>query len=58
MLSPRHQINLIHVLLVAPLLIYFGTLKDCNQFQKHKLVLLVLGVLVLLYHAYRLSQSS
>ena len=57
MLTPRHQINLIHVILVGPLLIYFGTLKDCNQFQKHKLILLVLGLLVLMYHIYRLTQD-
>jgi len=57
MLTPRHQINLFHVIFVAPLLIYFGTLKDCNQFQKYKVILLVLGILVLSYHIYRLSQN-
>jgi uncharacterized membrane protein len=57
MLTPRHQINLIHVILVGPLLIYFGTIKDCNQFHKHKLILLVLGLLVLAYHIYRLTQE-
>ena len=53
-LNKRQQINLMHVLLVAPLLIYFGMLKDCNSFQKHKVILLVLGLLVLGYHLYRL----
>lgn len=53
-LNKRQQINLMHVLLVAPLLIYFGMLKDCSQFQKYKLILLVLGLLVLGYHLYRL----
>jgi hypothetical protein len=55
MLTQRQQINLLHILLVAPILIYFGTIKDCNKFHKHKLVLLVLGILVLIYHVYRLT---
>ena len=53
-LNRQHQINLLHVLLVAPLLIYFGMLKDCVKFQKHKVILLVLCILVLGYHLYRL----
>jgi hypothetical protein len=53
-LNKRQQINMVHVLLVAPLLIYFGMLKDCNAFQKNKAILLVLGLLVLVYHLYRL----
>ena len=46
------QINLFHVLVVAPLLFYVGY----NKCDTHELVfnlLMVIAILVLLYHGYR-----
>lgn len=53
-MSQINMINVMHVLLIAPLLIYFGTIKDCNEYHNRKRVLLVIGILVLIYHLYKI----
>ena len=44
------NINLFHILVVAPLLIYLGLCKNCNEFIKK--ITLIFGITVLLYHSY------
>lgn len=46
----RSDINLIHILFVAPLLVYVGY-NGCKVDKRVFTLLLVLGVIVGLYHA-------
>jgi hypothetical protein len=51
-MSNKLNINLFHILVVAPLLIYLGLCKCkcCNEFIKK--ITLIFGITVLLYHSY------
>jgi CHASE3 domain sensor protein len=51
-MSNKLNINLFHILVVAPLLIYLGLCKCkcCNDFIKK--ITLIFGITVLLYHSY------
>lgn len=52
-----NYVNLIHVLLVGPLLVYAST--RCNKGDKMlKLVLLLLGLLVMAIHIYYMVQKA
>ncbi len=49
-------INLFHVLVVAPLLIYVGYMTNYGQTKPARMVydlLIIIGLGALLYHAYR-----
>lgn len=48
-MTPRQQINLFHILAVAPLLVYVGYNRG-NVDPRVYNVLLALGVVVALYH--------
>jgi len=53
----REIVNLFHIILVAPFLIYVGLMKSkCHILLFHLLV--VLGLLVFVYHSYRYLTSS
>ena len=57
MLNYGQMIYLIHILLVGPLLIYIGYFKQ----NTHKTVfdiLLIIGIVVVLYHGYKLTKIS
>jgi CHASE3 domain sensor protein len=49
-MSNKLNINLFHIVVVAPLLIYLGICKDCNDFIKK--ITLIFGITVLVYHSY------
>lgn len=52
-----NYVNLVHVLLVGPLLVYTST--RCNKGDKMlKLVLLLLGLLVMAMHVYFMVQRA
>ena len=51
------RINILHVLLVAPLMIYVGTQAGRANPQVFSLMLL-LGIVALFYHAYIISGSG
>lgn len=56
MLDYHQYIYLIHVVFVAPMLIYVGYMKN----KAHNLsldVMLIIGVVVFLYHLYKLYNS-
>ncbi len=55
-MSNKLNINLFHILVVAPLLIYLGLCKCkcCNDFIKK--ITLIFGITVLLYHSYEVYQ--
>jgi hypothetical protein len=48
----RSQINLFHILVVAPLLLYVGYNKGATP-EFIFTLLIIMAVLVLLYHGYR-----
>ena len=56
MLGYHQIIYLIHIFFVAPLFIYVGVMKDKTDKRLFDF-LVVLGVVVLLHHAYRLYQT-
>jgi hypothetical protein len=51
-MSGKLNINLFHIIVVAPLLIYLGLCKCkcCNEFIKK--ITLIFGITVLVYHSY------
>jgi hypothetical protein len=55
--SNHMYIYIIHILIAAPLLIYLGlcNCKCCNEYIKK--LTLILGIVVLIYHAYKLYMS-
>jgi hypothetical protein len=55
-LSPRQVINLIHIMIIGPLLVYVGV---CGKKCPHLIytLLLALGIGVISYHAYLLIKS-
>ena len=56
MLSYHEYIYLIHIIFVAPLLIYVGYMK--NKANTSSLdVMLIIGVVVFLYHLHKLYKS-
>lgn len=56
MLSYRELINLVHIVIVGPLLVYIGYMKGKVD-PKILDAVVVLGVIVIVYHAYRLVLS-
>jgi hypothetical protein len=51
--SNHTNIYLFHIIIVAPLLIYLGLCKNCNEFIKK--ITLILGITVLVYHLYKIN---
>lgn len=56
MLAYHQIVYLIHILFVAPLLIYVGVKQDKVDKRLFEL-LVVIGAIVLLHHGYRLYKS-
>lgn len=57
MLNYGQIIYLIHILLVGPLLIYIGYYKQ-NTHKTVFDVILIIGIVVVLYHGYKLAKLS
>ena len=57
MLNYGQMICLIHILLVGPLLIYIGYFKQ-NTHKTIFDIVLIIGIVVILYHAYKLAKLS
>ena len=57
MLAYHQLVYLIHILLVGPLFIYVGYLKDKNSNLMFN-VLLIIGIVVMVYHSYKLYQTK
>ena len=53
----RSIINLIHLLFVAPMLIYLGLMKERTDKMIFNFVLIV-GIIVLLYHGYLIVDKN
>ena len=53
----RSIINLIHLLFVAPMLIYLGLMKERTDKMIFNFVL-ILGIIVLLYHGYLIVDKN
>lgn len=53
----RSIINLIHLLFVAPMLIYLGIMKEKTNVMVFNFVLIV-GIIVLLYHGYLIINTN
>lgn len=51
MLTRRQWVNLLHILLVAPLLMYVGSMGAHTPKRLYP-VLLALGIIVVIYHTY------
>jgi Mn2+/Fe2+ NRAMP family transporter len=51
------QVNLVHIVVVAPLLLYVGNKKQQTPYRVYNL-LTVLGAIVLVYHGYRYAQRT
>ena len=56
MLKYHEYIYLIHVVFVAPLLIYVGYMKNKSNITLLN-VMLILGIVVFFYHLYKLYKS-
>ena len=56
MLAYHEYIYLIHIVFVAPLLIYVGYMKNKTNITLFN-VMLILGVVVFLYHLHKLYKS-
>ena len=53
----RSIINLIHLLFVAPMLIYLGVMKERTDKMVFNFVLII-GIIVLLYHGYLIVDTN